>query len=81
MSTHAPPAVLALIALPESTLDALRKQYALHHYPDGMPHDVPDAALIRAVVTNGSTGLSDAQMARLPALEIICGWAHLFLRQ
>ena len=74
MSTHAPPAVLALIALPESTLDALRKQYTLHHYPDGMPHDVPDAALIRAVVTNGSTGLSDAQMARLPALEIICAF-------
>lgn len=71
MSNQAPPAVLTLIALPESTLDALRKQYTLHHCPDGMPHDVPDAASIRAVVTNGSTGLSDAQMALLPALEIV----------
>lgn len=74
MSTLAPAAVLALIALPESTLQALRKQYTLHHYSDGMPHDVPDATTIRAVVTNGSTGLSDAQMAQLPALEVVCAF-------
>lgn len=71
MSTLAPPAVLALIPLPETTLDALRSQYTLHHCADGMPLDVPAAATIRAVVTNGSTGLSDVQMAKLPALEIV----------
>ncbi|CAJ0863440.1 2-ketogluconate reductase [Ralstonia sp. LMG 32965] len=74
MNGRIPPAVLALVPLPETTLDALRSQYALHHYPDGMPSGVPSADAIRAVVTNGSTGLSDAQMALLPALEIICAF-------
>lgn len=74
MSALASPAVLALIALPESTVDALRSQYALHYCPDGMPPDAPCTETIRAIVTNGSTGLSDAQMAQLPALEIICAF-------
>ena len=30
------------------------------------------AAAIRAVLTNGSTGFSAAQIAALPALEIVC---------
>ena len=74
MSALAQPAVLALIALPESTVDALRSQYALHYCPDGMPPNVPCAETIRAVVTNGSTGLSDVQMAQLLALEIVCAF-------
>ncbi|WP_144142831.1 2-hydroxyacid dehydrogenase [Paraburkholderia sp. BCC1884] len=70
--------VLALIALPDATLAALRRDYTLHYHPDGVDaealHLQFDAAAIRAVVTNGSTGLSDAQMAALPALEIVCAF-------
>jgi len=39
-----------------------------------MPPNVPCAETIRAVVTNGSTGLSDVQMAQLLALEIVCAF-------
>ncbi|MFL9998688.1 2-hydroxyacid dehydrogenase [Paraburkholderia sediminicola] len=66
--------VLALIALPDATLDALRRDYTLHYHPDGWGAALPagvDPVNVRAVVTNGSTGLSDAQMAMLPALEIV----------
>ncbi|MFM0608551.1 2-hydroxyacid dehydrogenase [Paraburkholderia sediminicola] len=66
--------VLALIALPDATLDALRRDYTLHYHPDGWDDALPagvDPVTLRAVVTNGSTGLSDAQMAVLPALEIV----------
>ncbi|HEX7909631.1 MAG TPA: 2-hydroxyacid dehydrogenase [Paraburkholderia sp.] len=70
--------VLALIPLPAATLDALRRDCTLHHLPDGWPAAWPaawpagaDPLRVRAVVTNGSTGLSDAQMAALPALEIV----------
>lgn len=66
--------VLALIALPDATLDALRRDYTLHYHPDGWGEALPasvDLANVRAVVTNGSTGVSDAQIASLPALEII----------
>lgn len=69
--------VLALLALPDTTLDALRRDYTLHYYPDG-PADAlwqnPVTQTVRAVVTNGSTGLSEAQMALLPALEIVCAF-------
>ncbi|MFM0735159.1 2-hydroxyacid dehydrogenase [Paraburkholderia sediminicola] len=66
--------VLALIALPDATLDALRRDYTLHYHPDGWGDALPagiDPVSLRAVVTNGSTGLSDAQMVALPALEIV----------
>lgn len=66
--------VLALIALPDATLDALRRGYTLHYHPDGWDAALSaevDPATLRAVVTNGSTGLSAAQMAALPALEIV----------
>ncbi|OAJ61434.1 hydroxyacid dehydrogenase [Paraburkholderia ginsengiterrae] len=66
--------VLALIPLPDATLDALRRDCTLHHFPDGWPGAWPagaDPLRVRAVVTNGSTGLSDAQMAALPALAIV----------
>ncbi|GAB3627099.1 hydroxyacid dehydrogenase [Pandoraea terrae] len=66
--------VLAVIPLPTGTVAALEARYDLHYLPAGLREGI-DAALARrvsAVVTNGSTGLSDAQMADLPALEIIC---------
>jgi D-3-phosphoglycerate dehydrogenase len=67
-------AVLALVPLPDTTLDALRRDYVLHYHPDGMPADLADAGTIRAVVTNGTCGLDDVRMARLPALEIVCAF-------
>ena len=68
--------VLALIPLPDATLTALRQGYTLHYLPDGWPNARTwpagiDPASVRAVVTNGSTGLSGAQMAALPALEVV----------
>ncbi|MFB9124937.1 2-hydroxyacid dehydrogenase [Paraburkholderia dipogonis] len=66
--------VLALIPLPDATLDALRRAYTLHYLPDGWPEMWPagiDLTTVSAVVTNGSTGLSEARMAALPALEIV----------
>ncbi|ASL42771.1 Glyoxylate/hydroxypyruvate reductase B [Burkholderia sp. AD24] len=67
--------VLALIPLPDATLDALRRDYTLHHHPDGLSAEALSSRIelanVRAAVTNGSTGLSDAQMAALPALDIV----------
>ncbi|VWB25642.1 hydroxyacid dehydrogenase [Burkholderia lata] len=68
------PGVLALVPLPDTTRDALRRDYVLHDHPDGMPADFAAAGTIRAVVTNGTCGLDDARMARLPALEIVCAF-------
>ncbi|CAG4922941.1 2-hydroxyacid dehydrogenase [Paraburkholderia saeva] len=69
--------VLALIPLPGATVDALQREYTLHYHPDGATltvfqqlHTQP----VTAVVTNGSTGLTDVQMAQLPALEIVCAF-------
>ncbi|WP_176046686.1 2-hydroxyacid dehydrogenase [Burkholderia sp. BCC1644] len=67
-------AVLALVPLPDMTLDALRRDYVLHYHPDGMPAELPEAGTIRAVVTNGTCGLDDMRIARLPALEIVCAF-------
>ncbi|WP_028222382.1 2-hydroxyacid dehydrogenase [Paraburkholderia oxyphila] len=68
------PRVLALIALPDATLDALRRDYRLDYRPDGSLPGNDDAHAVRAVVTNGSTGLDEARMAALPALEIVCAF-------
>ncbi|RDU96711.1 2-hydroxyacid dehydrogenase [Trinickia dinghuensis] len=67
------PGVLVLIPLPEETLEALRRDYVLRYQPDGRAPITPTAA-VRAVVTNGSTGLGDTLMAALPALEIVCAF-------
>jgi len=71
------PALLAVIPLPEGSLAALRDRYAVDYAPDGPRDDVLDraaSASVRAVVTNGSTGFSAAQMARLPQLGIVCAY-------
>jgi D-3-phosphoglycerate dehydrogenase len=72
--------LLVLIALPDSTIEALRQHYVLHIVS---PRDLEaggrfDAHRIGGVVTNGSTGLSAAQMARLPKLEIVCAYGAGF---
>lgn len=55
-----------IIPLTERALAALQREYEVEY----LPH-MPSRA-VRAIVTNGSTGLSAAQMAALPALEIVC---------
>lgn len=69
------PEVLVVIPLPEPTLAALRAAYGVHYSPDGSRDDAVErvaGAPIRAVVTNGSTGFTAAQMARFDRLEILC---------
>lgn len=65
--------VLVVIPLLERFLDALRETYAVHYAPEG-PNDAVLAqhASARAVITNGTTGLTDGQMARLPQLGMVC---------
>ena len=66
--------VLALIPLPDATVDALQRDYALRYHPNGATDELLEQLRtepVSAIVTNGSTGLTAAQMARLPALEIV----------
>jgi D-3-phosphoglycerate dehydrogenase len=71
------PRVLALIPLPKRASVALLEGYE----PCSLPGASADDAIaqfaspgIRAVVTNGSTGISGAQIDHLPGLEIICAF-------
>ncbi|MGH8758645.1 MAG: 2-hydroxyacid dehydrogenase [Burkholderiales bacterium] len=69
--------VLALIALPPQTHAALAARYALQYHPEG-----PDGLVLSdearskftAVVTNGTTGLRGAHMAKFPGLRFICSY-------
>jgi D-3-phosphoglycerate dehydrogenase len=67
--------LLVVIPLGEDALARLRRECHLHYAPDG-PRDEALARVagrgIRAVLTNGSTGFSAAQMGKLPALELVC---------
>lgn len=65
------PHVLALIPLPAPTRAALAGAYTVHDGTSGAP--VPWER-IAAVVTNGTTGLSAAQMEQMPALRIACAF-------
>jgi D-3-phosphoglycerate dehydrogenase len=60
--------ILVAIPLADAILDRLRDAYDVVGARAGLGNQ----AAVRAVVTNGSTGLSAADMARFPALEIIC---------
>lgn len=71
------PTVLSLIKLPPPTVQALENTFGLRSLEDGQPSvdalvDVRQA--VKAVVTNGTTGLSAQQMDLLPELEIICAF-------
>lgn len=67
----APQHVLALIPLPAATRAALAARHVLHEGAEGPPDRL---APVTAVVTNGTTGLSAAQMDRLPALRLVCAF-------
>lgn len=64
------PLLLSLIPLPRETLDALTARYEVHNATS--PEDLPNGA--RAVVTNGTTGLSKEAMQRLPDLGLVCSF-------
>lgn len=68
------PHLLIVVPLFDHVVAALREHYTVHVI-DG-PHEDALERLrdtpIRAIVTNGSIGLSAAQMARLSQLELVC---------
>lgn len=68
------PHILALIPLPAATRAALAQRYTLHEAPQGQHSPACAAAPlgeIAAVVTNGTTGLGAALMAKLSALRLV----------
>jgi D-3-phosphoglycerate dehydrogenase len=71
------PQLLALIPLPEHTVEALRSRYELSYQPEsgGQPELTPAQAEATVdVVTNGSTGCSARLLERLPALKVVCSF-------
>jgi lactate dehydrogenase-like 2-hydroxyacid dehydrogenase len=68
------PQLLVLIPLPPPFLRQLALAYAVHQVAPGADLTVLALSEICAVLTNGSTGLSAAQMAQLPALGLICSY-------
>ncbi|WP_459616304.1 2-hydroxyacid dehydrogenase [Bordetella sp. 2513F-2] len=70
------PVLLVLIHLSDNYLAALRQHFVLHYAPTAEARaaapDHPEAGSIRAVLTNGTVGFSGAELARLPAVELIC---------
>jgi len=71
------PALLILIPIADKFMAQLAASYAVQYLP-GDPEralrDCTSPEQIRAVLTNGSTGLSAAQMMRLPALGLVCSY-------
>ncbi len=67
--------VLALIALPEMALQALRAAYDLRYEPNralqAALFEQSELSHFRAVLTNGSRGLSALEMDKMPHLEIV----------
>ncbi|WP_077037450.1 2-hydroxyacid dehydrogenase [Pelomonas sp. KK5] len=59
--------LLTLVPLPAEFIAVLAARYTLMHAPAGPE----EARTVQAVLTNGSTGLSAAQMAALPALRLV----------
>ena len=60
--------VLAMIPLPPRAGAALEERYEMCASASA------DAAGVRALVTNGSTGVTSAQIDQLPGLEILCAF-------
>jgi lactate dehydrogenase-like 2-hydroxyacid dehydrogenase len=75
MSEPVAPDVWVAIRLKEELVRDLRSRFSIHHALNGLDEallESRDAAAVRAVVTNGSTGLTAGQMSRLPRLRIVC---------
>ncbi|PLZ00593.1 hydroxyacid dehydrogenase [Burkholderia sp. WAC0059] len=65
------PLLISFIPLPQETLHALSEHYDVHRSTES-DTALPDAA--RVVVTNGTTGMTDETMAKLPQLGLICSF-------
>ena len=63
------PALCVMLEIPPARRASLAGHYETHDWAS-LSDDA--AAQVRAVVTNGTTGLTAAQMARLPRLELVC---------
>lgn len=71
------PSVISLINLPDRTIDRLKAEFSLHCMDGGVPLEEVASGCespVRAVVTNGTTGISGTQIASLPELEIVCAF-------
>lgn len=76
-SAASPPRVLALIPLQHAAHAALDARYDLCAAPGASSDEAIERfgpGGVRAVVTNGSVGITSAQLARLPGLEIVCAF-------
>jgi D-3-phosphoglycerate dehydrogenase len=71
------PKLLVLVALPATIRQALEAVYTLRQMtvaPSGQGWVQGDWRGVRAVITNGSTGLTAAQISELPDLELVCAF-------
>lgn len=71
------PHLLVLIPLPPAFVQRLAEQYELSYEPKGFSSARWEELAQRhtpAVLTNGSTGLSEAQMRALPGLGLVCSF-------
>src|SRR5436190_2175143 len=69
------PLLLVLIAMSEKRLSALRPLFEVLHAPDAARRAAAIAAhgpRVRAVLTNGTTGLSAAEIDAMPQLTLAC---------
>lgn len=69
--------VLSMIKLPPATVQALQDAFSFQALEAGKPLAAGGPGsndAVRAVVTNGTTGITAQQMALLPNLEIICSF-------
>lgn len=64
--------VLAIVPLPKSVVEQLAERYDLLYQPSGWTTaSCGDYLRVEAVITNGTTGLSAEQIAKLPLLGLI----------
>ena len=72
------PGILVLISLVEQWHDELGREFAIHHVrpeDDRMAVIASAGGPIRAVITNGTTGIDSPTMEALPDLEIVCSFS------
>ncbi len=72
------PGILVLISLVEQWHDELGREFAIHHVrpeDDRMAVIAAAGEPIRAVITNGTTGVDAATLNALPDLEIVCSFS------
>ncbi|WP_457588230.1 2-hydroxyacid dehydrogenase [Ensifer canadensis] len=68
--------IVVSIPVSEKCLSRLSSAYDVITLPNGLGSGSPalDTSTVWAVVTNGSTGLSQADMAQLPGLDLVCSY-------